>query len=139
MTTENQYELIAKFKKWKGADDVDMEQVRNLSNEEASALIDNLKVRKSVKQVSTTSQAPKRVVPAPQPTTTEEPISEVTVTARGEFNPIQMGMVKKFVAQDRGAPWVATNKHEFADLCLEVYVAFNLADERAKKEFPSSD
>lgn len=117
--SDQQVEYIEKLCKWKGEQFAE-DAVRELSKDEASRLIDELKaldsVRKTAKQFRQDQHMPHLVV--------------------NTFNPIQMGMVKKYVADQSSPEWIAANYQKFSKDCLEVYNAFEAADALVKMKYP---
>lgn len=57
------------------------------------------------------------------------PVQERLTKYLTQGQQIQLGMVKKEVARQSSAKYWAEHPHEFADACLGLFAAFNLADD----------
>ncbi len=137
MCTEKQKEYITKLTGWK---DVSIERsvVESMTEAEASEYIDELKALPSVKKDDRkTTKADKgfddtaRRIDAAVKKKNPELYNRLT---QNDFNPVQMGMVKKVVAASVTGKYWGSNPQEFAETCLSLYMAFERADEVVKKE-----
>lgn len=114
MATDKQIEFINKLSKWKA---VPVSNPSGLSEEQASALIDELKKLKSV------AQKQKECLVA------EEVVSSVPVGVskpRGSVNSVRLGLAIKLVWQfhSQEGAWPLTNKGSFNDQVLLAYEFF---------------
>lgn len=104
MCTEKQADYVKKLANWKGRK-INFEQIKEMTTEEVSSLIDDLKAMKSIKNGNNNKPAGQR-----------------------DLNDIRFGMACKLVLQEKSILWAVSYEDKFIEEVKQLYELLDIAE-----------